>query len=299
MANKASFCPECGSTELFWDIETGETACKKCGLVLRRGGVHRAIGPPATPFVLDLDGNLHYLVDYKEDGKKDPVYGHQGPVEIVEAERKSLTPEVEIVVRLRRVATFGTKSSASRPVYCKIHRKYELVRSEVIAVEDDDEFSPTYLQVVSVPQVREYTLSQVRCFENLIRRRGSGYQIREGVLAYLVCCGRGTTSFITGFLRASGFDRYKDVEAKTVVDAVGRIKKLGITPIAAFGYWRIWSPKLEMVAPLKINRIYSELETILRPEAAEKIREKADWWRILDAKSGSDVLGQLGLDRWL
>jgi len=305
-------CPECGNLDFFWDYETGETVCTICGLVIKRGGMlFHGISPPPSPWVLDLQGNMHYLVDYKdkETGLIKHIFANHGPVEIVEAKRVT-PPPYAILVRIRVIATYGTSESSADPAYCTIHKRLELVKSEALGIEAEGKFKP-------MPLVRGYSPEQVNSFLDLLvkkqARTGRKVTIREAVIAYLYSCSRGTVSYITGFLQASFsflleknlYPEFRDVAKPSVGQQLSRIARLGIFPpevkqrmgeYKVVSIWkivaeeaptdpskfRLWGHLGPTYSYVPVNRIFGEKEFILSRETVERIKKDPDWWRILD-----------------
>lgn len=46
-----------------------------------------------------------------------------------------------------------------------------------------------------------------------------------------------------------------------------------------------------------VNYILREKEYIIRKEAAERIKQKTDWWKVMDTPR-PEIPGQLGLEKW-
>lgn len=292
-------CPECGNLDFFWDYATGETVCTVCGLVIKRGGMlFHGISRPPSPWVMDLQGNMHYLVDYKDEetGLIKHVSGNYGPTEIVEARRVE-PPPFAITVRIRVIASYGTVERASDQVYCKVHKRFELVQSEALGVLDQDthEFKPMLL-------AKGYTPEQVNTFVDLLVRKqsrtGRKITIREGIIAYLVSCSRGTVSYITGFLRASVaflleenvYPEFRNVTKPSVGQQLSRMARLEVFPpevkqetdnkVVAF--WRVAVEKYPLTyAYVPINRVFGEKEFVLNKETVERIKRDPDWWKVL------------------
>lgn len=272
-------CPECGSTETIYDYRTRETICRKCGLVIRVG---REIITTFKP----LPSNLHYLVASNPEDSVRPFFSETKVLE--NRMVKELPPRpLSLVVRVGTNVTY--KTVGGNPAWCEYHKALETVKSRV-------------------ERSREYTSEEYDVFKSLVRKRGSGYTTREGVLAYLVACLRGTKSFISGFLWASEFSLFKTASTGTVGQALSRIQDLGIMPPEFGGYWRVAEREpskidlkygtLSLVySYVPVNYVLREKEYVVRREAAERIRQSVFWWKILDAKP-QEIPGQLGLEKW-
>jgi len=303
-----SKCPICGSTSILhkfipspaWTEKRLVTAgievkvkhpageeerpvyyCGECGFIISRAFREKETisfeAPIEEAYVVeDVNGQLHYLVT---SNPEDPVRPFYGSVSIREAKR--VVPEKPMSALIVHVDVDITyKTQNGEPTYCEFHETREIVKTKVEVY-------------------REYTTEELNCFRSLITRRGSGYTVKDGALAYLVCCLRGTKSLTTGFLRASDFSGFRDVSDSTVGEALSRIQSLGITPPEFGGLWRVAYEKVDgyRASYIPVNYILREKEYIIRREAAERIKEKRDWWTVLNV-SAREVPGQLGLEKW-
>lgn len=224
---------------------------------------------------------LHYLVS---DKRQKPVF-HE--VQILEARRiVPPFPMSAIFVKVGQRITYTD-------FWCDIHETHETVETF------------TY-------RTREYTLQELQIFSELIRRKqaaGLTPQAREGALAYLVACQRGTVSFVTGFMRASNFARFRDTAKSTIGQALSRIQSLGLIPTEVSEktdarVYRAWKIPVQRFPGVKytyvpVKTVLTEKEYIFRKTAAVQIRRNPRWWTVLDVKESTMAAQELGLEAWL